>query len=309
VATPKSFNDGSFVFIANATDLAAVITAVEESAFVGLDLETTGLDPRADRARLLALCVDTVDGSRCTYLIDCFTVHPAPLWGCLAATQVVGHNLIFDLQFLARLGFEPGQVHDTLVLSQVLYGAARSLGTAPVRHTLKECAHRELGVALAKDLQTSNWAGSLSAEQLAYAAADAAILEPLYQVLASKLKAAGLDGTAVTEAAGLPCVAWMSEAGVQFDRSCWENLAAAAVADARRMVTALDAAAPPRPGTLFPESWNWDSPEQARQALALAGCPVESTRDGVLAAQDHPLASLLRDYRDARKRETTYGMA
>jgi DNA polymerase I-like protein with 3'-5' exonuclease and polymerase domains len=71
----------------------------------------------------------------------------------------------------------------------------------------------------------------------------------------------------------------------------------------------LNAAAPARPDTLFAEPWNWDSPEQVQKALALAGCDVDSTRDGVLAAVDHPLARLLRDHRDARKRETTYGEA
>jgi DNA polymerase-1 len=99
----------------------------------------------------------------------------------------------------------------------------------------------------------------------------------------------------------------LSATGVPFDAARWRAIARTAGEEAVRAREALDAAAPERPGTLFGESWNWDSPEQVKEALALAGCPVESTADGVLAALDHPLAAILRDYRDAQKRSTTYG--
>src|SRR5262249_19577352 len=70
----------------------------------------------------------------------------------------------------------------------------------------------------------------------------------------------------------------------------------------------LDRAAPPRAqGELFGSGWRWDSPRHVAAALAAAGCPVGDTDDDTLAAVDHPLARLLRDYRAARKLATTYG--
>ena len=155
-----------YLLVRAADDLSLVVNAVAESRLVGLDCETTGLDPRTDRLRLLSLDCETVDGGRFTYLVDAFSVDPAPLWPALAEAEVVAHNAAFDLAFLARLGFESGKVHDTLLMSQVLYASARTKGTAPVRHGLKECCQRELGVALSKDLRQSNWAGQLSADQL-----------------------------------------------------------------------------------------------------------------------------------------------
>jgi DNA polymerase I-like protein with 3'-5' exonuclease and polymerase domains len=289
--------------------LEGVLTAVSESRLIGLDCETTGLDPCTDRVRLLSLDCETVDGGRFTYLVDTFAIDPALLWGSLAEAEVVAHNAAFDLAFLARLGFEPGRVRDTRLMSQVLYASARARGVAPTRHGLKDCAGRELGRELTKDLQASDWAGSLSAEQLSYAATDAAVLVPLFRVLTDKLKAASLERAAALESAALPCVAWLGKSGVPFDRTRWHSLAAAAKADADRLTAALNAAAPARRDTLFAEPWNWDSPEQVQKALAIAGCEVDSTRDGVLAAADHPLARLVRDHRDARKRETTYGEA
>jgi DNA polymerase I-like protein with 3'-5' exonuclease and polymerase domains len=298
-----------FLLVDAANDLALVASAIAESSWVGLDTETTGLDPRTDRLRLLSLDCDTVDGGRMTYLVDAFAVELRPLWEALADVQIVIHNAAFDLAFLGNLGFVPGRVHDTLLMSQVLYTGARTRGVAPLKHGLKDCCQRELGLELAKDLQESNWAGKLSHEQLTYAANDAAVLVPLYRHLMGKLDEAKLTITATIESAAIPCLAWMSAAGVPFDRERWRSLATTARSEAEQAKSALDAVAPQRPGTLFNESWNWDSPEQVKEALALAGCTVESTADGILASLDHPLAALLRDHRDGSKRASTYGDA
>jgi DNA polymerase-1 len=243
-----------------------------------------------------------------SYLVDCFAANPAPLWEPLAGCQVVGHNLGFDLAFLARLGFRPGRVRDTLLLSQVLYAAGYTKGTAPTRHGLKDCAAREIGVTLDKDLQQSDWSGRLSAAQLAYAADDVRVLEPLHAALTRKLVEAGLRRAAEIECRALPAIVWTGAAGVPFDRERWARLAGGAKADADRARAALDAAAPADPASLFDGGFHWDSPDDVRRAFALAGVEIDSTRDNVLATVGHPLAARLRDYRDARKRETTYGL-
>src|SRR5262249_32846022 len=130
----------AYVLVTDLADLAMVGAAVEQSALVGLDCETTGLDPRADRGRLLALCCDALDGGTVTYLVDCFAVpDPSLLWERLASVPVVGHNLTFDVQFLARLGFVPGACRDTLLMSQVLYAGDGSVRS----HKLADCCQRE----------------------------------------------------------------------------------------------------------------------------------------------------------------------
>src|SRR5262249_13420217 len=151
----------SWVLVEQPSYLQTVLTALEESVLVGLDCETTGLDPRRDRLRLLSLATD-----RGTYVIDCFAVEPRPAFAALAATVVFGHNLSFDLGFLARRGFVPGKVCDTRILSQLLDGTRRHRGY----HGLAACVQRHLGRELPKDLQRSDWSGTLSQEQLEYAA-------------------------------------------------------------------------------------------------------------------------------------------
>src|SRR5262249_33208235 len=81
--------------------LPSVVAAIDSTALIGLDLETTGLDPRTDRVRLLSLSCDTIAGGRFTYLVDCFAVDPAPLWEVLAGKELAIHNAAFDLAFLA----------------------------------------------------------------------------------------------------------------------------------------------------------------------------------------------------------------
>jgi ribonuclease D len=125
-----------------------ILAALDEGVRVGLDIETTGLDPRQDRVRLLSLATD-----RGVYVVDCFAVDPRPLFEPLAALPLMGHNLLFDLQFLAGLGFEPrAAVHDTMLLSQLLDGTRCPKGY----HGLAECVERHLGRKLDKAEQTGD---------------------------------------------------------------------------------------------------------------------------------------------------------
>jgi DNA polymerase-1 len=285
--------------------LQAVAAALDNTTLVGLDLETTGLDPRTDRVRLLSLSTDTIDGGTFTYLVDCTTCDPSPLWEALADKELVIHNAAFDLAFLARLGFTPsGPVHDTMLLARVLEAGGRHFQ----RCRLADCCARYLGLPLAKDLQRSDWAGELTGAQLAYAARDADVLGPLYQALAPKVKAAGLGRVADIESRALPAFVWLARSGVAFDRDAWDGLTREAEQAARELAARLDAAAPPRPGFLIGAgAWDWDSPQQVKAAFEAAGVALASSEDEALARVGHPMAALLREYRAARKRVTTYG--
>jgi DNA polymerase I-like protein with 3'-5' exonuclease and polymerase domains len=294
---PAGVSPPPYLLVRDRAHLQSVRAALDESTPVGLDLETTGLDPRADRVRLLSLATE-----RGTYLVDCAAVDPAPLFDLLAERDLVIHNAAFDLAFLTRLGFVPGTVHDTLLLARLLTAGTRG------PNDLAACCERYLGRALDKAAQRSDWSGALTEGQLAYAARDAAVLVPLYTTLARQIEAAGLVAVAEIETRALPAFLWLARSGVAFDRAAWDSLTHEAEQAAQGMADRLDAAAPPRPGFLATQgAWNWDSPQQVKAAFEAAGVPLESTADEALARVDHPLAALLRDYRAARKRVTTYG--
>jgi len=106
--------------IATPEQVAELAATLEAATRVALDLETTGLDPRQDRVRLLTLATD-----RDIWLVDCFEVDPRPLLPVLSEQTLVIHNALFDLGFLHRMGFELGEggkVLDTMLLSQILEG-------------------------------------------------------------------------------------------------------------------------------------------------------------------------------------------
>src|SRR5262249_14866669 len=140
-----------------------------------------------------------------------------------------------------------------------------------------------------------------------YAALDAAVLAPLYQALTAKVKAAGLGQTAEIERRCLPGLAWLASGGVYFDRERWEQLATSAQADVERLRNELDAVAGDVPGSLSFDLRNWNSNETVKAALAAVHIKVEKTDDETLAGIDHPIAALMRQYREASKRASTYG--
>jgi DNA polymerase-1 len=196
-----------------------VAAGLDNTALVGLDVETTGLDPRTGRVRLLSLAVDTIDGGTFCYLLDCFAVDQCPLWEALAGKELVIHNAAFDLAFLARLGFAPsGPVHDTMLLSRLLTAGTHE------PNDLAACALRELDVSLDKSHQKDDWSGELVAAQLAYAARDADVLVPLYQALLKKINGAELGRVAEIETRALPAFLWLARSGVAFDRAAWDCL-------------------------------------------------------------------------------------
>jgi DNA polymerase I len=287
--------------VSNGAALERVVAALRASGVpVGLDLETTGLSHARDRVRLLSLA--TPGG---TFLVDVFALADpvralAPLFTALTAVELVGHNLGFDLPFLMRLGFVPGRVLDTMLASQVLHAGNRAIG-----HSLKEVAHRHLGVTLDKEMQTADWSGPLNEAHLAYAARDAELPPVLWEKLTAEIASANLTGTVEAEMAALPAVAWASVKGVGFDRVSWEAVAAETETCAGELREQLDALVPSA-GNLFGVT-NWNSPEAVTVAFAGLGLNLQSTDDDALAALDHPAAARLREYRAASKLSGTYG--
>ena len=82
-------------------ELRSVTDEIHSAEVIGIDVETTGLNPRADRVRLIFL--STAEGS---WLIDCFKVDPHPLFSILSRKKLVMHNGQFDLGFMSTMGFE-----------------------------------------------------------------------------------------------------------------------------------------------------------------------------------------------------------
>jgi DNA polymerase-1 len=291
-----------YTYVTDHAGLKQVCSALEKAELVAIDLETTGLDPRADRIRLLSLATP----NNGIYLVDAFTVDIKPLFPVMVRKTLVAHNAAFDLSFLAALGLEPGKAVCTMLLAQLLDGTRQPGGAAWPKgyFGLAGCCERELGRRLDKEQQKSDWSGALADDQLAYAATDAEVLLPLHQALMAKIKAAGMEEVAELESRALPAVVALSAAGVAVNRGAWTALAGESEADRDRLVAELAATAPTKPEG---GAWNWKSPVQVKRVFELAGVELENTKDETLATVTHPLATVLRGHRAATKRADTYG--
>jgi DNA polymerase-1 len=287
--------------VKGSSDISKALHDLMNAPRIGLDIETTGLNPRTEKTRLL-----TLSTPRNTYVVDCFETDPTPFYLPMSRTEtrLIGHNLAFDLSFLRTLGFEPEKVEDTMQLSQLLHA-----GNGPqVKHALSEVAKRELGLELDKGERRSDWSGKLTRAQLEYAAKDSAILHPVYLKLREKIAAADLEKVAEIERRCLPAMVWMRMAGVPFDWEEWKALAIETQGEACRIAEKMDRIAPKPPGLDLGVGWQWSKPEMVKRVFREMGFPIESTGDEVLAQIEHPLAGLLRKYRALETRLESYGL-
>ena len=181
----------NYQVIKTAEELRRAIETISSQPVVGLDTETTDLDPFTARLRLIQLATP----ERVFILdFDAFSNGNAealdPLKRLLKASRPIkiAHNAKFDAKFLKHnLRVDLGGLFDTLLASQLI-GA----GDIEERHGLETVASRYLNESVDKSERLSNWNFELSEAQLEYAARDAAILLPLREKLIERLKSESL---------------------------------------------------------------------------------------------------------------------
>jgi DNA polymerase I-like protein with 3'-5' exonuclease and polymerase domains len=308
----------NYLVIKTADDLRKAVETLTSQPVIGLDTETTELDPYTSRLRLVQLATpDQVficdfdhfnngDGTKSEAL--------APLRRLLAAPRPIkiAHNAKFDAKFIKHnLGVDLGGLFDTLLASQ-LVGA----GDIEERHGLETVAGRYLNEALDKSERLSNWNFELSEAQLEYAARDAAILLPLREKLIERLKSESLVKCAQLEFECVMPLVDIELAGFYMHRDRW--LEQLGIVEKKRIELAEQLqevlAEESSQGSLFGgpqrDDINLDSHQQLTQALNRLGIPVpDSTRNWKLQplAAQYPVVGTLLEYRTVQKALTSYG--
>lgn len=153
----------------------------------GLDIETVKLDPEVGRVWL----VQIRDGDRGRV----YDADDADLPEALRAlVEPVAHNAPFERSWIAHhYGIELPPLHDTLVMSQVLYTGTNAARSKQFSHSLQAVVGHEIKWELDKTEQDGQWdAEVLTREQITYAALDAAVLPDLAHTLLRKIDRDGL---------------------------------------------------------------------------------------------------------------------
>src|SRR5216684_8179999 len=217
-----------YQLITNAEDLRRATGELSNKQAIGLDTETTELDPYLGRLRLVQLAsADNV------YIVDLNAFRDGdlsksealePLRQLLAAPRPIkiAHNAKFDAKFIKHnCGVDIGGLFDTLLASQIV-----SAGDIEERHGLNAIAARYLNEEVDKTERLSNWEFELSEAQLQYAARDAAVLIPLRDKLIEKIRSFDLIRCAQLEFECVMPVVDIELAGFYVDKTRWlEQLA------------------------------------------------------------------------------------
>jgi DNA polymerase I-like protein with 3'-5' exonuclease and polymerase domains len=299
-------------------DLNRAIERLSSQPAVGLDTETTDLDPFTARLRLIQLAA-----SDKVYIVDLDAFRNvdlstsediAPLRRLLQSPRPIkiAHNAKFDAKFIKHnLGIDIVGLFDTLLASQLV-----SAGDIEERHGLEAVASRYLNEAVDKTERLSNWDFELSEAQLEYAARDAAVLLPLREKLIDRLKSESLVKAAQLEFECVMTVVDIELAGFFMHKDRWRDQLSIVerrrtdLAEQLQQVLAVESSQ----GSLFGgpqrEDINLDSHQQLTQALNRLGIPVpDSTRNWKMQplAAEYPVIATLLEYRTVQKALTSYG--
>jgi len=291
-------------YITEPGELAEVHEWIDSSSGrIGLDLETTGLDPGSAEISLAQLS----DGGT-TYILDVFALGDAveETMTLLAGKWLVSHNAEFEQDFIrTKYGIELMNIADTLLMNKVLEQGDH-LKTPKGWFTLEGVVGRYLHETISKEEQESDWsARPLTHSQLAYAAQDAAILVDLHEVLSSRIMEEGLAEVLDIETRAKPAFRWLEETGVYVDRAKLEDYLRDLEERAEDLHSQLKEFA----------DINWNSSHQLIKFFGLAGkkrWPKTSkgqckTGDAELRSLKHPAVVSLLEWRKMRKTISTYG--
>ena len=273
----------------------------------GLDVETTALSPHEGRLRLVQLS----DGKR-AQVFDLYEHDEEEVRAAiLEHDDLVAHNATFERKWLkAKLGLDIGKIHDTMIMSQVLYTGTNASRRRDFSHSLASVAGRELKVEMSKDEEKSDWdAIAFTPEQLRYAAFDAAVLPKLAGTLLRRIDRAGLRKVYELELRVSHAVAAMEERDVAVHRDRLEALIEEYTEKATRLKAELTEEWGINPGSgkqlieLFELEEREDWPKTA------GGAPSTNQDAMHSLVAEYPSVEKWVEWKEAEKIRSTYGVS
>lgn len=255
-------------------DLEGVLQAAER---VAIDTEVPMDGPRRGELRVMSIAARDVDGTETAFVIDARDVDPAALAPLLAGVTADAWNANFDARVVDAAVWKSRDTTTALTwwdaqLADALIHQGRSGFTW--YHGLAWATEHYLGLrAEGKGtVQLSYTADDdLSAEQIAYAAADAVETLWVSDAIRAELKSAGLEQITEIEMGARPFLDQMERTGLPFDWPGWQSELVGVEAKNRAVIGRLADLTGGGQGTLFDDivepSWNPASDHQVRSAL------------------------------------------
>jgi DNA polymerase I-like protein with 3'-5' exonuclease and polymerase domains len=328
----RDLSNPDYDFIYKESQLHFMVTRLEElekfDGWLGVDTETSGLDPHRDRVELIQIASDDY----CLIVdlnlfrkgeerqVNWDQAQAFPLKALLESRKTkVLQNAQFDLNFLRAEGVAlGGSLFDTMLCARVLNNGSGW------KNDLGSLVKRYLKVEIDKSNQKEDWTQRpLPEDMLQYAARDAICLPRMAPLIKQRLTEDGMWPTAKFELDCLRPIAAMSFNGLGFDRAAAQKLqvqleeekrigrdALVALLDERMVarkqpglprdedgsfnLRAKDSGAI-RLGTKKYKGFNPDSPMQMADALMKAGVMLRPNEKGKYTVDQNLLALVRRD--------------
>lgn len=281
-----------------------------------VDCETTGLDTRLDKLRIVA-----IDGS--VYDVWKFDERQQAIERLVdynnSGYTFVAHNAQFDLDFIQEHMdvHWTSPVYDTMVAYQVINSGRRTPEGKPWSASLANIAKHLLNVEMDKTYQKQPWDGNVDSEMLKYAAEDTLILEPLVKELNAGLRKANLERIFALEMKLLPVLLASKQRGVLVDKKALEALIRKEGKEANRIETKLPMIdmtpqeAPIDTMALFdttPKHWRVRlNPRSSQQVVGYFSLPdaTEDTLREYIKRTDNDVAKNVRDVKKHLKKASS----
>ncbi len=302
---------------------------------IAIDTETPIDGPMAGRMRVMSIAVRSTDGAEQAFVIDARDVDPTLLAPLLTGITADAWNANFDARVIDAAVFESVDTTPDLrwwdaQLADALLHQGRSGVTW--YHGLAWAVEHYLGFAAdgKGTTQLSYTADAdLSADQVAYAAADAVETLWVSDAIRAEVATAGLEQITEIELAARPFLDQMERSGLPFDWPGWSNELDQVAVKKSEVIGRLAMLTGGGQGSLFDEliepTWNPGSDKQVRVALNqwaearvlewTAGRhgrarhlgDADSVSANVLREIGGDLCEALLDYRNLSKILSTYG--
>jgi DNA polymerase I-like protein with 3'-5' exonuclease and polymerase domains len=297
-------NNVTYIYVDKDEMLDNALELLNNSKVLGVDTETTGLDPINNKIRLLQIASE----GNPVLVIDMFYMTETSIQKLREIFNTnavkVCQNAKFDIEFLIANGFSfSGAIFDTMLASQII--SDRALNS----YGLGSLAAFYLGITLPKDEQKSDFSSSLRKEQIEYAAKDAAILLPLRERLIEDIKKFKLIEVCKLEFDCVLAVADMELSGVKLHKEKWQKLYERYLSEQRELIHKLnrELGSEGVQTNLFGEETsvgiNLDSQTQVIKALKNKGIELSTTSHAELVEykDKHEVISKLIEYRRVSK--------
>lgn len=292
----------------------SLLKELETAELVSLDTETDSLDPLTAKLVGISLCTRRQKAYYLPFghlmaqnLPESFL---ARLFKVLSSKKIVGHNLKYDLHILRPLGFEiPDGYFDTMIAAYILDAGAMSF-------SLQNCALRELDYEMmpiseliGKGKKQSSFDILSPEDACFYAAEDAWITFRLFDIYQSKLRQSpAYDVFYKMDLPLLKVLAQMEENGVSIDEAMLSQLSHKLNQRLKEMEKEIyhlagyefNLNSPKQLAKLLFEDLKLSAKKKTKSGYSTDVTVLETIKD------EHEIVSILMDYRQLAKLETTY---